>query len=364
MSAPDTAKNASTPTRAPGPFSIGYYPGCSGLGTSMEYDSSTRAVCRALGVQLNELPDWTCCGSTPAHTVDHVLSSALAARNFAQAETAGISDVITPCPSCLKNLRNALHHMEDPMFRARVDALTERPLKTEHTVKSVLQILVEDIGLDAIKARVRQPLTGMKVVPYYGCLMTRPGNVMQFDDPENPTSMDKLLEALGAEVLPFPLKVECCGASFGIPRKDVIMRLTGKLLDLAAELGADAVVVACPLCQMNLDLRQGQVNAANGTRHALPIPYFSQLMSYAFGLTDKETAFNKLAVDVKPAFECMQRRAVEIQAKEQEAVAKEAAKAKAAAEKAAAAKAKADTAATAEKPGTATGPSEQAGGDA
>ncbi len=321
-------------------ITIGYYPGCSGLGTSMEYEASTRAVCRALDVNLQEIPDWSCCGSTPAHTVDYALSGALAARNFAQAETAGITDVITPCPSCLKNLRNALDHMHDPLFNARVEALTLRPLQMEHSVKSVLQVIVEDVGLDAVKARVRRPLTGLKAVPYYGCLMTRPAS-MNFDDPENPVSLDRLLEALGAEVLPFPLKVECCGASFGIPRRDVVTRLSGKLVGLAAELGADVMVAACPLCQMNLDLRQGQINHAGGTRHAMPVPYFTQLMAYAFGLTDAETAFNKLAVNVNPAFDCMRRRAVAIEEARREAQAKEAAKAKAAAEKAKAAAEKA-----------------------
>lgn len=307
--------------------SLGYYPGCSGLGTSLEYDASTRAVCRVLDVHLKDIPDWSCCGSTPAHTVDHLLSTALACRNFAQAETAGITDVVTPCPSCLKNLRNALHHLEDPLFKARVEALTQRPLQTGHSIKSVLQILIEDVGLDAIAARVVRPLKGLKVVPYYGCLMHRPASAMKFDDPENPTSLDRILEALGAEVLPFPLKVDCCGASFGIPRKDVVTRLSGRLLDLAASLGADVVVVACPLCQMNLDLRQAQVNSANGTRHTLPIPYFTQLMGYAFGLDGGTLGFKKLIVDLAPAFETMQERAKKISQAEAEAAAKAAAKA-------------------------------------
>ena len=313
-------------------FTLGYFPGCSGQGTSMEYESSTRAVCRAMNVELREIPDWNCCGSTPAHTVDSVLSAAFSARVFTQAETAGITDVVTPCPSCLKNLRNALNHMEDPLFSARVEALTERPLMTPHSIKSVLQILVEDVGLDAIKARVRQPLTGMKVVPYYGCLMTRPAESMRFDNPENPVSLDRLLEALGATVLPFPLKTDCCGASFSIPARNVVPRLSGRILDMAAELGADAIVVACPLCQMNLDLRQGQINSKNHTQYQIPVPYFTQLMGYAFGLADKDTAFNKLAVNVKPAFECMQRRAEEAARQEQKAA--EAAKAKAEAKQA------------------------------
>ncbi len=311
-------------------LSIGYYPGCSGLGTSQEYEASTRAVCGALGIMLQEIPDWTCCGSTPAHTVDHVLSTALAVRNFAQAETAGIGNVITPCPSCLKNLKNALGNMEDPLFAARVNALTERPLAKAHTVKSVLQVIVEDLGLDAVKEKVRRPLKGLKLVPYYGCLMTRPADQMGFDDPENPTSMDRLLEALGAEVLPFPLKVECCGASFGIPRRDVIVRLSGKLLSLAKSLGADAVVAACPLCQMNLDLRQSQID----TGLHMPVPYFTQLLGWSLGLDEKTLGFDKVAVPLAPAFESMRRRAAELERKEKEEAAKAAEKAAAKAAKA------------------------------
>ena len=315
-------------------LTFAYFPGCSGLGTSLEYENSTRAVCRSLGITLTEIPDWNCCGSTPAHTIDHVLSAALSARVFAQAETAALDNVVTPCPSCLKNLHNALHHMEDPLFSARVEALTERPLQRRHSLQSVLQVMVEDVGCESIKALVRRPLKGMKVVPYYGCLMTRPGDSMKFDNPENPTSLDRLIEALGAEVIPFPLKVECCGASFSIPARNVIPRLSGKILSLAVELGADAVVVACPLCQMNLDLRQGQINAANGTRYTIPVPYFTQLMSYAFGQNDNYAGFDKLAVNVKPAFECMRRRVAELEAEEKEALAQEMEKARAAAEKA------------------------------
>ncbi len=310
-------------------LTLGYYPGCSGLGTSVEYEASTRAVCTALGITLKEIPDWTCCGSTPAHTVDHALSTALAARNFAQAETAGIEDVITPCPSCLKNLRNALHNLEDPEFRVRVEALTERPLQTRHSVKSVLQVVVEDLGLEAVKAKVTRPLKGLKVVPYYGCLMTRPGADMRFDDAENPTAMDKLLEAAGAEVLPFPLKTDCCGASYGIPRRDVIVKLSGRILSLAKELGADAVVAACPLCQMNLDLRQSQID----TGLNMPVPYFTQLLGWSLGLDEKTLGFDKVAVPLAPAFEAMRRRAAEIERKEREEAAKAAEKAAAKAAK-------------------------------
>ena len=275
----------------------GYYPGCSGTGTSLEYDRSTRAVCAALGVKLIELPDWNCCGSSPAHNVDPCLSSALAARNFAEAEKIGVNAVLTPCPSCLKNLHNALEHMRDGKFKEEVDALTGRPLEHPHSISSVLQVITEEITPEVIAGRIRNPLRGLKVVAYYGCLMTRPGRSMKFDHEENPTSIDRLMQACGAEVLPFPLKTECCGASLAIPRADVVARLAGRILDLAGSVGADAVVVGCPLCQMNLDLRQGQINSACNKNFKLPVFYYTQLLGLALGLEPSKLGLNKLVVD-------------------------------------------------------------------
>jgi heterodisulfide reductase subunit B len=280
-----------------------YYPGCSGLSTSRDYDESTRVVCKALGIELEDIEDWSCCGSTPAHTVDHVFSAALSARNLELAENMGHSTVITPCPSCLTNLKVAGHRMKDASFRERVNELLDRPCRNTATTRSVLQILVEDLGQKAIKDRVTRPLRGMKVAPYYGCIMNRPPEVMDFDDPENPVAMDRILEALGADVVDFPLKVECCGGSYGVARKDIVMHLSGKLLQLASDQGADAVVTACPLCQMNLDLRQGQINAAKQTNFRLPVFYVTQLMGLAFGMSEKDVWMNKLVVDPAPALD-------------------------------------------------------------
>ncbi len=273
-----------------------YYPGCSGAGTSIEYDMSCRAICKALDIELKDVPDWSCCGSTPAHTVDHTLSSALSARNLDQVASMGMDSCVTPCPSCLANLKTAKHRMESEIFRDKVNNLLDRPADTGVETKSVLQILVEDYGVENIKKKLVKPLTGLKVGAYYGCILNRPAELMKFDDREHPMAMDKIMEALGAEVVPFPLKVECCGASFGIPRKDVVMRLSGKLLDTAEEIGAMALVAACPLCQMNLDMRQDQINNANGTSHNIPVFYFTQLMGLALGLTEKELGIDKLCV--------------------------------------------------------------------
>lgn len=273
-----------------------YYPGCSSTGTSVEYDMSSRAVCAALGIELNDVPDWSCCGSTPAHTVDHTLSSALSARNLSQVASMGLHSAVTPCPSCLSNLKTARHRMQDEAFREKVNRLLDAPADLTVEAKSVLQILVEDYGIDRIREKVVRPLTGLTVAAYYGCILNRPPEIMSFDDREHPMAMDNIMSALGATVVPFPLKVECCGASFGIPRRDVVMRLSGKLLDTAREMGAMALVTACPLCQMNLDMRQAQINSANGSRHNMPIFYYTQLLGLALGLSEKKLGIDKLCV--------------------------------------------------------------------
>lgn len=270
----------------------------------MEYERSTRAVCEAVGINLDEIPDWSCCGSTPAHTVDHTLSAALSGRNLGLAAKQGHDCVLTPCPSCLTNLKTAGKHMaESETFKEKVNRLLDEPLETIPDTKSVLQVLFEDLGPDALAKKVARPLKGLKVVTYYGCILTRPPGLMDFDSEENPISMDKLMQAAGAEVLQFPLKTECCGASHGVARRDLVMRLSGKLLDMADSLGADAVVTACPLCQMNLDLRQGQVNSANNASYRLPIFYYTQLLGWALGLPDASLGLDKLCVDPRPALQ-------------------------------------------------------------
>ena len=279
---------------------LAYYPGCSGLGTSKEYDISIRAVCAALNLRLADIADWSCCGSSPAHTLDHTLSAALSARNLGLVEAMGLDLAVTPCPSCLKNLKTAAHRMESQPFRERANRLLDRPYQGSVKSMSMLQVLVERVGTSGISARVRRPLKGIRVAPYYGCIMNRPSQLMKFDDPENPTAMDKILSALGAEVTPFPLKVECCGASFGVPRKDVVVRLAGKLLACAGDCGAEAVAVACPMCQMNLDLRRSQVNRALKAEFQMPVLYFTQLMGFAMGLTEQDLGLDKLNVSPRP----------------------------------------------------------------
>lgn len=275
---------------------IAYYPGCSGEGTSKEYDVSTRAICEALGFTLTDIEDWNCCGSTPGHALDHSLSGALSARNLALAAKMQADCVVTPCPSCLSNLKHAKHRMQNPEFKASVDSLLDEPTPELPESYSVLQLILEQLSLDDIKAKVQKPLKGMKVACYYGCLMVRPPKVMQFDDHENPMSLDNLLVALGAEVVPFPLKTECCGASLGVVDKNVTASLSGRIVDRAKQFGANCIVTACPLCQMNLDLRQFQAESALGKKLNMPVFYYTQLLGLALGLQDDQLMMDKLVV--------------------------------------------------------------------
>ena len=278
-------------------MNFAYYPGCSARGSSKDYEMSTQAVCKALDMRLVDIPDWNCCGSTPAHAVDTELSAALCVRNLDIAAQQKAELLLTPCPSCLSNLRMASKRMENPAFRRRVDELLDGPsAKQFPPVTYVMQGIAGQMDMDAIAARVRQSLKGLKLVAYYGCLMSRPAEIMNFGDPENPTLMEEMMSACGAEMLDFPLKTACCGASFGIPERPMTAKNSGRILELATRLGADAVVVACPLCQMNLDLRQDQASKEMDTRFNMPVLYFTQMMGIAFDLPEEELGLNKLCV--------------------------------------------------------------------
>lgn len=271
-----------------------YYEGCSLEGTASAYDASIRLVMKSLGVTLVEPPDWSCCGSTPAHAVDHLLAAALAGRNLAIVERMGAAALATPCPSCLAALKKAHASMaRDTAFRDEVNSLLDAPYNCTVTAKSVLQIIYEDVGLEEVARPVTTSLPGLRIAPYYGCILTRPPKLACFDDPENPVSMDRILAAAGVEIVDFAFKLECCGAAFGVPKKEMVLRLAAKVLSMAVDAGANCIAVACPLCQQNLDLRQGQVNAALGTSFNIPVLYFSQVLGLAYGYKPAALGINK-----------------------------------------------------------------------
>ena len=276
-----------------------FFPGCSLESTAWDFNRSTKAVCRALDIELEEISNWVCCGSTPAHGTSSSLAVALPVLNLQKAQAMD-APVMTACASCYARLRTANHKVQnDAEERDRVERITEQPYDGNVAVHHVLDVLVNQYGLDEIRARVKRPLTGLRVACYYGCLLTRPPEVVAFDDPEHPTSMDDLLAAVGAEPIEWPFKTECCGAALSMTNAAVAGRLGHKLLSMARQAGAECVAVACPLCQVNLDLRQADAKRAGGDLPATPALYVTQLLGLALGLSSKEVGLEALTVSAE-----------------------------------------------------------------
>lgn len=277
-----------------------YYAGCSLEGTAGPYDTSVRLVMDRLGADLKEPPDWSCCGSTPAHAMDHTFAAALAARNLIIVEKMNRPTLTTPCPSCLMAFKKAQRRMEkNKVFRDEVNSLLDEPYNCTVNAKSTLQVIYEDIGLEAVSRAVTTQVPDLKIAAYYGCILNRPPEVANFDDPENPVSMDKIIEAVGVKVVDFAFKLECCGAAYGVPKKETVTFLTKKVLDMALDAGANCIAVACPLCQQNLDLRQGQVNAATGSSFNIPVLYFTQIMGLTYGFSPEQLGIDKCIVSAE-----------------------------------------------------------------
>jgi heterodisulfide reductase subunit B len=246
-------------------------------------------VSKALDVDLTELEDWNCCGSTPSGSVDELGAYCMAARDLALAEKRGL-DMVTPCSAChvIFNRTNTYFNGY-PHLKAKVnEALAAGGLEYRGTLKvrHLLDVLTTDVGYDAIASRVKKPLSELKVAPYYGCQVVRPN--FGFDNPESPQSLDKLVASLGAVPTPFPLKARCCGGSLIISEEDVALDLMHKLLISASSNGAECLVTVCPLCQTNLDAYQSRVNQKFKTSYKMPVLFFTQLMGIAFGLGEKE----------------------------------------------------------------------------
>jgi len=278
-----------------------YYPGCSLESSAKEYDLSFRACCQFTGVELIEIPDWICCGASSAHATSHLLSIALPAKALVQTEAMGLHQVIAPCIACLTRLKVAGMEMsKDENLKKDVETVLESSYQGNVKVRNVLDVFLNDVGLDKIKQTVVTPLRGLKVACYYGCLLTRPPHIAQFDDVENPHSMDDLIQAVGAETVDWSFKTDCCGVSMSLAETDVALHMTNKVLEGAKDAGADCVAVACPLCQSNLDLRQKAIGNKFGTFYNLPILYFSQLMGLAFGATTRDVGLDKVIVDPSP----------------------------------------------------------------
>lgn len=308
---------------------LAYYPGCSLDGSAVEYGISTKRTASILGVELKEIEDWSCCGATAGHNTDRLLSLALPARNLALAEKEGL-DVLAPCAACYNRFKATEHAVrENEDLKARIEYIIDMPYTASNNTVSVLEWLTA-IGIENIKSRVKNSLKGMKAACYYGCLLVRPSSHTGFDDPEDPQSMDAIVKALGAEAVDWAYKTECCGAALATSRPEIGSKMIYEVLKNAREAGAECIVTACPLCMMNLDMRQGQVEKRFKEKFNLPVYYITELVALACGDKPEELGINKHFVEAVSYLKGLPAKALLI---EEEEKAKEAAKGAKASEK-------------------------------
>jgi heterodisulfide reductase subunit B len=276
---------------------VAYYPGCSLETTASEYNHSTLAVCEALDFPLEEPKGWVCCGSSAAHRADPQAALHLPMENLALLEKKGYREVTMPCAACYNRHQAAVYEMRHhPEKRQQMDEQLGYHYQDQVAVTTMIEAIYHHVGPKKVQEQVKKPLQDLKLVCYYGCLLTRPPEVTGAAHPENPTDMDVLMESLGAQVLDWSYKTTCCGAGHSLTRPDIVVNLSGTLVQQALDVGADAVVVACPLCHMNLDARQFQMDVSR----SLPILYFTQLIALALGLSAKAAVLHKNVVDPRP----------------------------------------------------------------
>jgi heterodisulfide reductase subunit B len=297
---PSVARPPRQPKRMAQPGEIAYYPGCSLHSLSSELDESTRTVCDVLGLKVVEPQGWTCCGSSAVHGADPVVATTLPIQNLALVEKSGFDEVMAPCSACLFRFKSALHDLrEEDSLKTQVANRIHYEYRDSVRVLSVLDLFEEKVGMDAIATHVKKPLHGLRVVSYYGCLLTRPPKITGANHVENPRQMDQIMVALGAEPVDWSYKTECCGGSLSLTRTDLALALTRKILLAARALGADAITTSCPLCHVNLDARQAQI----GLDFQMPVLFISQFMGLAFGIEPQRLAVHKHMVSVKPVLD-------------------------------------------------------------
>lgn len=277
-----------------------YYPGCSLHTTAKEFDISTRVVMQELGIELAELQDWSCCGGSVAAGVSHDVGMAMAARNVALAQKENL-DLLASCSGCYNKSARANKALQDPDEKERIKIiLSEMDVSVSDfniRVRNVVDVLAHDVD---IASRVKKPLTGLKVACYYGCLLTRPADITGWDSPVFPTSMDRISQICGATVVNFRSKTKCCGGPILVSQKDTAFDLTKQILDEALSLGADCIILACPLCDTNLELRQADIEKKYNVSYNLPILYITEIIGLALGIKPNKLGMNKHIVSPKP----------------------------------------------------------------
>ena len=274
---------------------VSFFPGCSLEGTAREYGESIDAVSRFLGIKLEELPGWTCCGASAAHCINEFLSVTLPTRNLLLAEKLK-HDLVTPCAACFSRLKAA----EKALAKESKETDASTPFKGEINILHLLEFFSRVDLSEMIKEQIKRPLSNLKVVSYYGCLIVRPPQITDAQNWEDPQALDNLISLMGGEAISWPYKTECCGGSLLLTNLDIVRRLIGRILDMAREAEADSIVTACPLCQTNLDTRQEEIGKAKGVNYNLPIFYFTELLGLAFGLKGSRKWFRRHLVNPQP----------------------------------------------------------------
>jgi heterodisulfide reductase subunit B len=285
-----------------------FYPGCSLQKSARPYQDSTLALQGTLDFKLEEVKDWNCCGATEYKSLHPMAAVALEGRNLALAEKQvdGSRTLVAPCSACYLNLAKAEHYMrEDTGLADKVNTalaaggLHYNPGSVD--VRHLLDVMVNDIGLDTIKSKVKKPLAGLRIAPYYGCMIVRPDPDHRYDNHEYPMALDRLVKALGAEVIDFPMKAHCCSGHMTQVSPKVAFELIRRLVHSATEYKADMMVTLCPMCQLNLDAYQVEMNRFFKTDYHMPVLYFTQIMGLAFGKSASELGIGKEFVDARPA---------------------------------------------------------------
>jgi len=278
-----------------------YFPGCSLEKIGQSYHQSSIETTHKLGVELKELEDWNCCGATAYFHVDELLAYTLCARNLAMAESVNL-DLVAPCSACYKNSYFTNKHLkEDADLADHINYALEADnlsFTGKSEVKHLIEVFVQDVGFDEIKDKVVQPLEGLKVAPYYGCQILRPRK--DHEEVEQAEYFEDLMSAIGADPVSFSLKLKCCGGSLLISNREAALSMIRNLLKNAEESGADIIATACPMCQVNLECYQQQVNQEFGTRFSMPVVYFTQLIGLAFGVPGKKLGIGSEVVSATP----------------------------------------------------------------
>jgi heterodisulfide reductase subunit B len=275
---------------------VGYFPGCSLQGSSRDFAESLHAVAKALSIELCEVPEWNCCGASSGHMIEHLVSVALPINVLLKAQKAGLNQVMAPCASCYNRLATASHEIaHSPTTKSQVEKVLQTSIGKLPRVLNVVELLAQ--VSDSIAAKATQKFE-QTVACYYGCLLVRPAKITGFDRTEDPVEMDKLVAAVGGKSIDWNFKTECCGASFSVSKTSVVGRLGAKIMQDAVAKKAQAVVVACPMCHSNLDLRRAEINQRLDVKTDIPVLFITQVIGLALGLSEKELGLGRHFVPV------------------------------------------------------------------